>query len=298
MAEGTFHFEGDKAVAPDGTVFGKRFKLGVFNLGQTSIAQFVKAQGGVVSGTSASRLRVMQAVSANEGRLEAINTYDNCFLTFGAFQWTAGAGAAAGELPALLARLKQRDAAVFESLFGGLGLDIAAVSSAPGQTPTGFFSINGHVINSIASKEQKLRTLESAYTFFKAGQNDVMREVEVEFAASRIDLFYRDNNHRIQNRFIADYVSSEFGVALILDEHVNRPGHVPGTLEGAVAQFMSLPGKANPATWTDQDEHDLLNGYIQRRNKTNMTDSQKRAERIRDAVAAGLASNKRGSFQD
>src|SRR4030095_13212672 len=43
VAGGSFHFVGNKAVAPDGTVFGKKFKLGIFNEGSTSIAAFVQA---------------------------------------------------------------------------------------------------------------------------------------------------------------------------------------------------------------------------------------------------------------
>lgn len=294
---GNFRFVGNQAVAPDGTVFGTKFKLGIFNNGQTSIDQFVRAHSAAFNSLSASRLRVMQAVSVNEGKLEAINTFDNAFLTFGAFQWTAGADNAAGELPSLLARLKQKNPTVFAQLFGQSGLDIASVSNAPGQTPTGFFSLNGVPIKAAADKEHKLRTLERAFQFFKAGQDDTMRQVEVEHAASRIDLFYRDASHRIRGRFIADFVTSEFGVALILDQHVNRPGHVPSTLAGAVDQFIAASGNSNPATWTDQDERRLLNMYIQRRNSTSMTDSQNRADKIRQAVTAGRASDARGSFQ-
>jgi hypothetical protein len=291
-ATGTFHFEGNTAVAPDGTVFGKKFKLGIFNVGQTSIGQFVQAHAGAFPALSVSRLRVMQAVSANEGKLEAINTFDNAFLTFGAFQWTVGSGNGAGELPSLIARLKQENPAVFQNLFGQFGIDIASVSSSPGQTPTGFFSLNGTPVKTAADKEKKLRTLERAFQFFMSGHDDTMRQVEVVHAASRIDLFYRDASHQINGRFIADFVTSEFGVALILDEHVNRPGHVPGTLAGAVGQFN--PSTPDPAQWTDQDEARLLQIYVQRRNQTNMTDSQKRADTIRQS---GLASVKRGSFQ-
>jgi len=58
----------------------------------------------------------------------------------------------------------------------------------------------------------------------------------------------------------------------------------------------SLGSDRNPDTWTDQDKGTLMDIYIQRRNNTNMTDSQNRADRIRAAVTAGLASDKRGSF--
>jgi hypothetical protein len=293
---GSFHFEGNQAIAPDGTRFGRRSGPGIFNIGQTSIGQFVQSHGGLFAGLSPSRLHVMQAVSENEGRLEAINTFDNAFLTFGAFQWTVGVGNAAGELPSLVARLKRVDAAVFADLLGRFGLDVASVSSPPGQPPTGFLSLNGVAVKTAADKEHKLRTLEMAFRFFKSGQNDTMRRVEIEHAASRIDLFYRDAGHRVNGRFVADFVTSEFGVALILDEHVNRPGHVPGTLTGAVQQFIASTGRADPAVWTTPDERRLLDIYIQRRNGTNMTDSANRADRVRQAVAAGVISDARGSF--
>lgn len=294
---GSFHFAGNNAVAPDGTVFGQKFKLGIFNNGSTSIAAFVQANQGAFPNLSASRLRVMSAVSVNEGKLEAINTWDNAFLTFGCFQWTVGADNGDGELPAMVNHLKQANPAAFDQLLGQFGLDVASVSSSPGQTPRGFFSLNGTAVTSAADKGKKLRTLEMAFRFFRAGHDSAMRTAEIEYAASRIDLFYRDANHRINNMFVGDFVSSEFGVALILDQHVNRPGHVPKTLAEAVNQFINSTGKTDPTTWTDQDEASLLNIYIQRRNSTSMTDSQKRADRVRQAVNNGLASDKRGSFQ-
>jgi hypothetical protein len=294
---GSFHFEGNKAVAPDGTVFGKKHQLGIFNIGNTSILDFVQANPAVFANLSPSRVRVMSAVSVNEGKLEAINTWDNAFLTFGCFQWTAGADNGAGELPAMVNHLKQANPAAFDLLLGQFGLDVASVNSSPGQTPTGFFSLNGTEVKSAADKGNKLRTLEMAFRFFRAGQDSAMRQAEIEFAASRIDQFYRAANKKINGLFLGDFVSSEFGVALILDQHVNRPGHVPSTLAAAVSQFISVTGKSDPTTWTDEDEAKVLNIYIQRRNSTSMTDSQNRADRVRQAVNNGLASDKRGSFQ-
>lgn len=302
VASGSFHFEGKAAIAPDGTRFGTKSGPGVFNLGTTSIAQFVSQRLDRFAGLSASRLRVMQAVSANEGMLDAINTFDNAFLTFGAFQWTAGVGDGAGELPALINRLKQSNPSAFGEFFGKFGLDTASINTPAASPATGFFTLNGSVVKKAADKENKLRTLEWAFRFFQSGHDDGVRQVEVEHAAGRIDQFYR--KVAIRNHVIADYVTSEFGVALILDEHVNRPGHVnppPGgssTIAKAVNQFVTEHGSDDPQNWTDDNERRLLDIYIQTRNTTNMTDPQKRANTIRDAVSAGLASGRRGSFQD
>src|SRR4029079_9983406 len=119
---GKFRFDGTAAVAPDGTRFAKKFKLGVFDYGATSITQFVSDNSARFAAVSPSRLRVMQAVSENEGKLEAINTWDNAFLTFGIFQWTVGSADGAGELPSLLDRLKQTSPSVFDTFFGQNGL--------------------------------------------------------------------------------------------------------------------------------------------------------------------------------
>jgi hypothetical protein len=82
-----------------------------------SIHDYVAQHSDRFTHLSDSLLRVMQAVSANEGKLEAINTWDNAFLTFGCFQWTAGTGDSAGELPALIARLKKEKPKAFDTFF-------------------------------------------------------------------------------------------------------------------------------------------------------------------------------------
>ena len=289
-------FNGNSALAPDGTEFAKKYKLGVFNYGETSINQFIHDHSTNFATVPRSRLRIMQAVSVNEGKLEAINTWDNAFLTFGIFQWTVGADSGAGELPALVDHIKKKDASLFQRYFGQFGLDTVVTNSQPSILPTGFFLLNGTTLKSPAQKEQ-LRILEWAYRFWLAGRDDTVRQVQVEHAMERVDLFYRSSRHKIKDRFIADYITSEYGVALILDEHVNRPGHVPGTIAKAVDQLVAQIGIENPEIWTDVEEQRLLDIYIQLRAQTNMTDSIKRAESVRQAVAKGLISNRRGSYQ-
>lgn len=293
---GIFKFVGNKAVAPDGTQFANKFKLGVFNFGVTSINDFVKAQPALFANLAPSQIKIMQAVSANEGKLEAINTWDNAFLTFGIFQWTVGTDSGAGELPSMINLLKQKSPSSFQKYFGQFGLDTTGITDKPEILPTGFFSLNGVRLKSPAQKA-KLRTLEWAYRFWLSGHDDNVRQTQIEHAVKRVDLFYRSSKAMIRNRFVADYVNSEFGVALILDQHVNRPGHVPGTLSRAVDKFVAQIGTDKPETWTDAEEKKLLNIYIELRAGTSMTDSTKRANVIRKAVTDGLASDKRGSYK-
>ena len=91
-----------------------------------------------------SEINVMIAVAENEGNLDAINTWDNAFLSFGLFQWTAGQGNAKGELPALLARIKDEDRDLFDKYCGQHGLDVVGVTPGP---VNGYFSLRGTTIN-------------------------------------------------------------------------------------------------------------------------------------------------------
>ena len=136
-----------------------------------------------------------------------------------------------------------------------------------------------------------------AYRFKQAGQNDTMRRVQIAHAAGRVDLFYRSDRKSIRGKHVADYVTSEYGVALLLDQHVNRPGHVPRTLAQAVNQFINERGGVDdPENWGDDDEATLLTIYITLRNRTSMTNAQERADRTKAAVESGTASARRGSY--
>lgn len=296
---GRFAFDGDHAVAPDGTRFAKRFKKGVFNFGNTSIGQFVRNNRAAFPDIAPSLLNVMEAVSENEGKLEAINTWDDAFMTFGIFQWTAGQTNARGELAALLDRLKREHGAVFAALFGRHGLDVLNILSGPphnpGTTPVGFFSLHGEVLKN-SEKKENLRTLEWAHQFWRAGHDDAVRKVQIAQAMDRMHIFYRSPKHLIHDHFIADYVTSECGVALLLDQHVNRPGHVPKTIAQAVDQLAHDQSPADPAGWSDEEERELLKEYVVLRSGTSMTDSDKRAQIVLDAVSRGVISDRRGSF--
>ena len=296
-AVGECRYEGNDALAPDGARFGKKCRNGLYNYGKTTIGDFIRLNRGAFADLPPSMVRVMEAVSANEGNLEALNTWDNAFLSFGILQWTAGAGTGAGELPALLGRLKQEYAAVFQELFGRHGLDVrlspGGALGKPGFLPTGYFSLGGELLKTEAQKE-RLRTLEWAYRFWRAGQNDLVRVVQIKQAMDRIRVFYRSPRHQINGRPIADYVSSESGVALLLDQHVNRPGHVPATL----AKAVSALGAGDPQQWSDHDEARLLDLYIDLRAKTTMTDSSKRRNAIFEAADDGIISRCRGSFKE
>ena len=276
-----------KAIAPDGQVFAHSFQLGFFTLGSTSLVDWLTVNP-TPAGVTPSMVRTVRACSLNEGKLEAINSYDNAFLSFGMLQWTAGTDGDAGELAALLALLKSTDADAFQTYFRRYGLDIRVSSAA---SPTGVLLLNGTPLDSAGLKSQ-LRAAPWCYRFWRAGHDDVMRRCELIHAAARIEQFHQKH---VAGLTVADWLNSEYGIALVLDEHVNRPGHVPGTLQTAIDNLPG-PGDPDPANWTDVQERQLIDLYIGARDNTNMTNPKLRAANITRCVHDGVLSAKRGSF--
>jgi len=291
--DGTITTDDDHAFAPDGLIFAYRSPRGFHTSGATSLNTYLATAGASVAAMPPSKLRVVQAVSLNEGNLEAINSYDNSFMSFGLFQWTAGAAGDPGELAGLMDRIKRRDEDRFREYFRSFDLD--AVITHAGKLNVGFLMLKGNRLDSPEAKAP-LREAEWAYRFWRAAHDDTVRICQIELALARIDAFYDESITVLAGgttRTVNQYITSEFGVSLLLDEHVNRPGHVPDTLEKGILDYVSDTHRADPATWTTDDERNVIQAYIRIRNETNMTGSQKRAEKI---AQDGHVSTQRGSF--
>jgi hypothetical protein len=277
---------GAYALGPDGRRFATRSGPGFVTNGTTSLADWLDGPEAEALQKTQPALRVVRAVSANEGCLEAVNSYDGCFLSFGIFQWTAGAAGEDGELAVLLQRFRDADAGAYDDCFGRYGL---MPDVDPGH-PTGALTLSGHILRSAADKAE-LREPSWAYRFWRAGHHPALRLAQLGLATSRIGRFA---GQTVNGRMVADWLSSELGMALMLDEHVNRPGHVPGTLGEALRSAApGLPG--DPALWTVEHEHALIVAYLAARQATTMTDSSKRASRIMDSAGPWL-DTARGSF--
>jgi peptidoglycan hydrolase-like protein with peptidoglycan-binding domain len=241
-----------------------------------------------------SALQVIEAVSKNEGRLDAINTYDKGFLSVGVYQWTLGRDDRGGELPALLKKHKATFPSAFNSFFSNFGIDVSDDTN----TTYGFLTYNGQPINSPTLKDQ-FRDPAWAYRFWRAAQDISFQSVEVEHALSRLKNFYWKDNFAVLGSKLNLVITSAYGVALLLDNHVNRPAWVKGCVEQAMVQT----NLTNPQYWTDREEQNVLAAYLNIRETYTdgtyapMSKSRQRADAIYQEVLAGRISDKRGSFQ-
>jgi len=269
-----------------------QFRLGLYTTGSQRPADFVRSHADELRAlkVTPSEINVMIAVAENEGNLDAVNTWDNAFLSFGLFQWTAGTGGGMGELPALLARIKDEDRDLFDKYCGQHGLDVAEVTRGP---VYGYFSLRGTTIKTPSAKAQ-LRQAPWAFYFWLAGQDPAVQAMEIKHALGRLDQFY-DTKVDSQNR-VSDLVSSEYGVGLILDNHVNRPAYVKACL----AQALARTGLGNPRGWGTEEERALIDAYLEIRvtyGKSPMTDAEKRARVTKKYLTNGVISDRRGSFK-
>jgi hypothetical protein len=277
---------GNVAIGPDGSHFASGHNGGFYAKGVTGLETYIAAEGVALVQTP-SVLRVLVAVAQNEGPLEAINSYDNSFLSAGFQQWTLGPDNEPGELPVLLARLAAIDPTAFSDCFGRYALGTKANGSH-----TGFVSLAGTAVASTAAKAQ-FRSKEWAYRFWRAGHHPSFRTAQVSLAAERIGIA---RALKVRGHTAASWLTSEHGVALLLDEHVNRPGHLPGTLEKAVDQLVSSGSPDDPARWGQNEESMLIRAYADARTRTSMTDPVGRAKRLTASMLAGKLSDARGSF--
>lgn len=279
--------QGRTAVGPGGKRFAVSKGPGFFTIGETTLSAWLGRNPPLPPTVSSSVKNVVAAMSVVEGGLEAVNSYDDAHLSFGAFQWTAGVGDAAGELAVLLARFKAADPIGFQECLGQYGLDAIVQDS---HATTGFLSVNGTPLRT-SSQKSVLRNIEWAYRFWRAGHHESLRACEFMLAASRLDRFA---TLAVHGKPLREWMSSELAIALILDEHVNRPGHVPGTVRDAIESIGEQ--SSDPTRWSQEQEHKLIDAYLAKRESTTMTDSSGRAGKIEKFVRLGRLSDRRGSF--
>lgn len=273
-------------------IFLKKYSRGLYTYGDKTIEDFVTKQTTSLQQLKLSRseINVMRSVAENEGNFDAVNTYDSNFLSLGIFQWTLGQGGDQGELPALLKKIKAAQPDLFMQYLGQFGLD---VSSGTGTT-YGYLTLKGKLINSSGSKQQ-FRGAPWAFRFWAMGQNPEIQALELRHAVSRLKNFYWKTNYGINGFLLSQIITSEFGVALILDNHVNRPGYVKPCIRNAMKQV----GLNDPTNWTTADERKVIDAYLKIRQtygSSPMTDAKKRGNVTLRYLKNGTISAERGSF--
>ncbi len=275
--------------------FAKIYSLGLFRLGIFKLRDFITYGSGLLQQLQMSRseINVMLVTAANEGSLDAINTWDSQYLSFGIFQWTLGSAGQQGELPALLTNLKKLYPNEFQYYLGQFGIDVTSIDGV-----TGWLSLNGNRLVSDADKNLMRQPI-WALRFAIAGMDALVQSVQVLHAISRLDRFYFSPSQSLQGYALSQVLTSEYAVALLLDHHVNRPSHVIGCVAEAIARLRLTP--AQIAQSSTDNEPLLIQNYLTIRETyggtSAMTKSKERAALIGQAIGTGDLSTQRFSFR-
>jgi hypothetical protein len=279
--------------------FTKIYSGGLFTPGSHTIKAFIDKHERMLSDmkVSNSAINVMLGTADNEGNLDAINAYDAAFLSFGIFQWTLGTRDSEGELAALLKKIKLAHPDAFNEYFLSFGLD---VSEQDTNSTYGYFTLDGKKVKQRNEKEL-FRKPEWVFRFWRAGQDPKVQALEIEHALSRLKNFYWKTSFAIKGHTLSKIITSEYGVSLILDNHVNMPGYVRPSIQ----QAMEATGLINsdPENWESDDERKLIASYLKIRQTFKMgrgnpmTDAKKRGETTTKYRDSGVLSDVRGTFQ-
>jgi hypothetical protein len=280
-------------VKPKKIFVGRLHRKGLHRMGVQEPETFIVEHREMIqeANLSESEINVILAAAENARNLDAVDTWENQFISFGMFQWSAGPPEKPGELPALLQLIKERYPDNFQHYWAQFGLDVAEAGPK-----FGWFSYRGKRLVSAEDKDM-LREHIWAYRFARAGTDIEVQAAQIHQAANRIHQFYFVRASKLDGYALADLITSEYGVALLLDNHVDRPGYVRSCV--AEALQMSNLTAADLSEGNDEEEQLVLKNYLEIRETYGtrpMADARQRAAVIRGYVVDGIISAGRGTF--
>ncbi|MCK6508490.1 LysM peptidoglycan-binding domain-containing protein [Myxococcota bacterium] len=250
---------------PGRTFYNNTFGVNGTYYGGTMDPRVAFERFGPALGMTEQQMHAALAPTNNEGRMDAINTYDSGAISYGMFQWTARY-----EMQNLLGKMKEINPNEFQQYFGKYGFDVQ-------RGPNGnVLSYNGQVVNAenvgqvLLSSQQEVDKMERI--FYNARNSDAMQQAQWGLAKDRLDQI---QSIRTNNGYtIGDYVSSGRGLAQVLDYHINRPAYVGPAFQEALRQL------GNPAPGQVSEEQIIAAFERVRVQRNDSTLPQQRVDQI------------------
>jgi hypothetical protein len=216
----------------------------------TALDEWDGLDGMVKSGCITSEERsIVEAMAANEGAFESVQSYDKAALTAGSMQKTMGSDGK-GELTTQLSEFQAKNPAKFKTLFADNGWTInkdkLTYTDAAGTAHT------GSDFSTWVRSADKATAAKALTPFRTAGRDEDFRKKQV---CDFIDRLHdsADKTVTIDKKKVAagDILTSTQGKAMLLDTSVNC-GPNSQSFQKAVDSFYAANPKANkdPSTWS------------------------------------------------
>jgi hypothetical protein len=223
----------------------------------------------------------ISAMADSEGAFDSINAWDDQILSLGVMQKTfvrnqklnIGGG---GELVAQLNVFKQTNLALYERFLGQYGWSMTPTGAlytdpVTKKTYSGqalFDKVReGITALDITSKKRKENDLLAPFVLL--GQNEIFQDLQVKDYLTRLRQALAkhptDADHKTGHPYRAsDCFQSAFGMALVLDQSVNRPACVAPFIGEALKQFFVKNPTANtdPRQWQPSERLDYESQLI------------------------------------
>jgi len=235
-------------------------------------------QNGVLSQTEKD---IIVGMSANEGKLDSVQSYDSEILTVGAMQKTINPEGK-GEFPIQVEKFKKRFPHKYKMLLQNCGWTVSHHMMYY-QDPD---DKNAKKITAIELK-RKIRKGFSKENFTKYIRSKPIEPVirlakDADFQSIQIEDFIQRLRKKVlplrpktYQYALKDYVKSKLGRATLLDHHINRPGYVSIDFKKALDNFFihNTHVSKNPNVWGhlhSSYESKIIDYYGKHRRGTDM----------------------------
>ncbi|CAF1091414.1 unnamed protein product [Adineta ricciae] len=206
---------------------------------------------------SADDKKIISSLSSNEGKLEAVQTYDSEVVSAGAMQKTIK-DKGVGELPEQVWRFKQRHPQLYEDTFKAQGWEVKKKSNVYSMT---YNQQTGNELKTSLRKDFQEKIKSAPSKPLEALVNAISgKEYQELQVVDFVDRLHKQVLPKqpvgYKSYTIGDYLQSNFGRAVALDHHINRPGYIALDFGKALTNlFTKYPDLSkNPDDWGENRE--------------------------------------------
>ena len=242
-------------------------------------------------GLSRQLAEALEFVSKNEGKFDAINSYDKAAFSFGFIQFAGATGG--GTFPNMMALIKDRNPSLFEEAFGRFGIDVEYTYRNDKYEPASMvvFTPDGKRYEG-TDAEKYIRADKVLHgVFVRAGQNIEVAKLQVLAAvqeyvkpALRATISLNANGLDVNREPVTDFINSAGGITVLIDLAVNQG--LTGALRifaPAMEQVMKQTGINSLAALKNIDEKRVIQTIV-----ANATDARVRT-RPQKVLDAGIS---------
>ncbi len=221
-------------------------------------------------GLSRQLAEALEFVSKNEGKFDAINSYDKAAFSFGFIQFAGATGG--GTFPNMMALIKDRNPTLFEEAFGRFGIDVEYTYKNDKYEPASMvvFTPDGKRYEGTEA-EKYIRADKVLHGIFvRAGQNIEVAKLQVLSAvqeyvkpALRANITLNANGIDVNRQPITDFINSAGGITVLIDLAVNQG--LTGALRifaPAIEQVAKQTGITSLAELKNIDEKKVIQTII------------------------------------